>query len=749
MNRLADSRVPVIAPSARPLQAVSRGLFRQQIFRSGGSIKRLWIVTALIVAASASLHAQSGSRRLAVRDLDIEGNRAIDDFTLRASIATTESAWLARQWWTRWVGWGRRPLFDETEFRRDVLRLLVLYRQTGYVDARVDTVVTRRQDHVNIRFIITEGEPVRVTSLAVSGTEGIIPPSLLLRDLPLQQGDPFDQARLIVSTDSIRAALQNRGYPFPMVYRSFSVQYAERAAQVEFLVDPGQAARIDSIEVIGPPDLDPTLVRKTLRVRPGQRFSQEALYRSQQELYRMGVFDFVDVRLADSIPGPGDSLVTVMVQVSRGRLYSIRVGGGYGTNDCFRALASWTARNFLGGGRSLALTAGFSKIGTGAPFDASAVCPSLESEASSEEGRERLKLNYNLSAALRFPTVFSPRRSATVTIFGERFSEFQAYIRQAVGFDLSLTQQTKWNVPVTLSYSLSYGSTLADDAVFCSILNVCREEDAAIFSKDRVKATAGVLVVRDRTNSPINPTRGTVLTLEGRLASKAIGSDPEIVFGKAIAELASYHPVGRRSVFAWRVRWGSIRSLEQDIKFVPTEERFYGGGPTTVRGYRQNGLGPLVYVHEIDSLFSDSGGVIVFDRAVPEDTLVSPTGGNQMLVGNVEYRFPLSQSGRLGGVIFVDVGRVGGGSATGDPGLGLRFTPGAGVRVFTPLGPVRLDMAYNPYGPETGKLLTRTCFFRPEELTCTDLEVEEDPFTPTRTGLLRNFRVNFSIGQAF
>lgn len=698
--------------------------------------------------------------------MDIEGNRAIDDFTLRASIATTESAWLARQWWSRWVGWGRRPLFDETEFRRDVLRLLVLYRQTGYVDARVDTVVTRRQDHVNVRFIITEGEPVRVTSLAVSGTEEIIPASLLLRDLALQQGDPFDQARLIVSTDSIRAALQNRGYPFPMVYRSFSVQYAERAAQVEFLVDPGPAAWIDSIEVIGPADLDPTLVRKTLRVRPGQQFSQAALYRSQQELYRMGVFDFVDVRLADSVrSGPGDSLVTVMVQVSRGRLHSIRLGGGYGTNDCFRALTSWTGRNFLGGGRSLEITAGFSKIGTGDPFDAGfeqSVCPSLKGEARSEEGKKRLQLNYNLSAALRFPTVFSPRRSATLTISGERFSEFQAYLRQAVGFNMSLTQQTRWNVPVTLSYSLSYGSTLADDAVFCSILNVCRKQDAAIFSQDRVKATAGVLVVRDRTNSPINPTRGTVFTLEGRLASEEIGSDPEIEFAKAIAELVSYHPVGRRSVFAWRVRWGSIRSPDlrleqQDVRFIPTEERFYSGGPTSVRGFRQNELGPLVHVIEITT-FVDSAGQNLDSLPGVLETLVSPTGGNGILLANAELRFPLSRSGRLAGVVFLDLGRVVGRGIRGED-RGFRVTPGAGLRINTPLGPVRLDVAYNAHGPEQGPLFLRRCKLGPEARVCSDaIQVLDDFARPVGNGLLglgefipffKDLRMNFSIGQAF
>ena len=166
-----------------------------------------------------------------------------------------------------------------------------------------------------------------------------------------------------------------------------------------------------------------------------------------------------------------------------------------------------------------------------------------------------------------------------------------------------------------------------------------------------------------------------------------------------------------------------------------------------MRGFRQNELGPLVYVHEIDSLFSSSGDEIVFDRVV-EDTLASPTGGNQMLIANVEYRFPFSPSGRLGGVVFVDVGQVGGGSDTGEPGL--RITPGAGVRVFTPLGPLRLDVAYNTYGPETGPLLVRTCAFRPEELICTDLEEELEEFSrPVGTGLFKDLRLNISIGQAF
>ena len=243
---------------------------------------------ALAVFIAAPAVAQEGGRRLAVRELSFDGNRAIDDFTLSISISTSQSAWFARTWPFRILGFGEERFFNETEFRRDVLRILLLYRQSGYIDARVDTTVTRRADHVNVRFFITEGEPVRVESLTVTGMEHVIPTERLLRDLPLRVGDAFDRPRfLLLSTDSIRSMLMNRGYPYPAVYRSFTVQNLERTAQLGFIVHTGPAALVDSVEVIGPPDLDQELVRKVLRIQPGAPFSQRALYEGQQQLYRL------------------------------------------------------------------------------------------------------------------------------------------------------------------------------------------------------------------------------------------------------------------------------------------------------------------------------------------------------------------------------------------------------------------------------------------------------------------------------
>jgi outer membrane protein assembly factor BamA len=113
---------------------------------------------------------------------------------------------------------GKAAALRQRELRRDSPAQL-LYSQAGYPDAIIDTTVTRAPEFVEVAFGITEGEPVRITELTVTGTEGIVPPERLTRRLPLQVGDPFNRLLLGASTDTIRLAVQDRGYPFVDVFR--------------------------------------------------------------------------------------------------------------------------------------------------------------------------------------------------------------------------------------------------------------------------------------------------------------------------------------------------------------------------------------------------------------------------------------------------------------------------------------------------------------------------------------------------
>ena len=108
-----------------------------------------------------------------IRELRFEGNRAIPDEVIASAIATTNSSWFARTFLFRWLGLGEKRYFDEQEFRRDVVRIEVLYRRSGYPQALVDTTVVRDPLNVFITFRIAEGPPVRVVKLATNGLDSL------------------------------------------------------------------------------------------------------------------------------------------------------------------------------------------------------------------------------------------------------------------------------------------------------------------------------------------------------------------------------------------------------------------------------------------------------------------------------------------------------------------------------------------------------------------------------------------------
>jgi len=700
-------------------------------------VPRAFILLLLCVVARALPAQERAPGELVVRGLSFEGNRAIDDYTLKASIATSESSAWQRYWWLRapfgLFGFGEKRYFDETEFRRDVLRVELLYRQTGFFEAELDTLLRRTSEDVWITIRVREGSPVRVVAVDVQGTEGIAATRELIRDLPLRVGDPFNRFLLQASADTIRAMLANRGYPFVEIYQGFDENRPAHEARVEFTVDPGPRARVDGILVEGIDEVNPGVVRRSLGVRVGDWFRRQSLLESQRELYQTGLFSSASVTVVDSTPEEAaDSLVTVRARVTETQLRRVRAGAGYGALDCFRGLANWTGRDFLGGGRTLEITGQVSKIA------AHQLCVGDETDST------RLDLNYHVAAAFQEPFLFNRRTGAALSVFAERRSELNTFVRTAQGGEASLTRQLGWRMPLTLSYSLVFGRTVADQAIFCSLLNLCRLEDSLFNARTR-ESTLSLGFSLDRANSPLNPSRGVTLTAQARYASSLIGADSLGQFAKALLNFSSYHQVGRQAVFAWRVRAGAIIPAEigfqtRRAEFAPPSERLYAGGPNTVRGFGQNEMGPLVRVLEridFDTTVSDQGTVVRPDSLIR----TSATGGNQLFVANLELRAPLPLfAGRVNFALFVDAGGVWTSEAglTGSPGFrpGLRVTPGTGLRIVTPLGPIRLDVAYNGYDPTPGPLY---------RVVGGALVVVNPAYVPAGS----RFKFHFSVGQAF
>jgi outer membrane protein insertion porin family/translocation and assembly module TamA len=315
------------------------------------------------------------------------------------------------------------------------------------------------------------------------------------------------------------------------------------------------------------------------------------------------------------------------------------------------------------------------------------------------------------------------------TLFVERHSEFAAYLREAVGGEVALTRQIATDLPLEGSYSFSYGRTLATPATFCALLNVCSLDDQAIFGARRRRSVVSFQLVRDRSNSVNDPTDGTTLVTELRISPEILGSNEFMRFVRMAAGYTAHVPLGGEGggrVFNWRVRVGTVFAPTVTLpsgprQYVPPEERLFAGGSTTVRGFSENQLGPLVRVINPDSTLQTSA-----------------TGGTFMALSNVEARVPMRLFGvQLFGAVFVDAGMV---SERSDISLGnLRVTPGAGLRMPSMLGPIRLDVGFNPYPAQAGPL------YRQEG---NNLTLVDDDFRPSLK-LIDRFQLHLSIGQAF
>lgn len=701
-----------------------------------------WWAVALagaFAAATASSPAAAQDTLRVIRSLKFTGNKSIDKTTLSAAIGTTNSSWFARSSAVRWIGLGEKRYLDETEFRRDVLRLILLYRQTGFLEVKVDTVVIRDPKYAWITFKITEGPPIVVTSFTVTGLDSLPKPAKFTEDLPLRIGKPFNRFLFQASADSILRRLRDIGYPSADVLRNFTVDKVARTAVVSLDVLPGRFAVFGGVTVAGAARVDSSLIRQMLVPKPGDPYAQSDLEESQHNLARTDLFRFAAVTLDSASFQYNDSVAPVLVRVGEGHRYKASGGVGYATEDCFRVSAGWTDRNAFGTAHQFRLAGSLSKIGVGEPLNwglENSICSALKQDSIGSS-----LLNYTLTASMRQPRFVAPRTEATYSIFASRTSEFQIYLREEIGGAFQVVWLPRPSLPVSFTYRASFGRTFATAATYCAFFFACSPSDTAQLAQGQLGATLTGLIRSTRTNSLVDPTRGRTVAGEVTWSSPVIGASSLQRFLRLVGDVAWYRLLSPSVVLSWHLRGGILFAPTTPVgsggtNFIPPEYRFYAGGPNDVRGYDVNGLGPLVYLVQADTVtpsLIDS----VNNGTVPVS--YSPTGGNSLGIGNVELRvpFPIFPS-RLRFAIFVDAGMLWERGETDlSPAL-LRVTPGFGFRLNTPIGPLRLDLGYNGYPNQPGPLYQ-------QKDDGSIVLIQSDFTKPTGTG----WKLHFAIGQAF
>ena len=664
-----------------------------------------------LLVAHAPLSAQAPS--VEVISIQFQGNEAFPEDSLARAILNRETkcGWFSPLF--RLCAFGvEHEMLNDRELSRDILRITNFYHIRGYRDVRVDVVIARpSEDVVELSFLIDEGTPVRVASLVVEGAnvfEDFDPGA----DLPTRVGGLLNAIQLAATRDTLIQRFRNRGYPRTDVSRSWRLPSDNPyQAEVTFEVETGPHSVFGPITFVGNEELDEDVIRQLLPFEEGQEYSAVRTLEAQRNLFSIEMIQRVSiVETVDPAGLVPDSVVPLQVRITEAEVHRVRAGVGWSTSDCVNGEGRWTSRNFYGGARRLQLRARLSNL----------AAEQLRGGLCGQSGIDEFGgTNWLVSAEFSQPLV-SRAVALRTSLFFERQSLQDVFVRKAVGVDLALSQAVGANTAVTLAYRPQLTELEAAEVFFCTSFLVCTPEDVSTLQERNWLAPISVGIVRARTNNFLNPTRGYQVVVNFEHASAVTGSDFQ--YNRAFSEVTGYLETRPGQVLAARLRGGWVGAgvfslLLGGANVVHPQKRFFSGGSNSVRGFAQNQLGPRVLTVDPAQLLIPDGTdpapctpAEIMNFTCDANPLSSgafgtprPTGGSSVFEGGIEYRMAVGR--RWETAVFVDFGRIWTEQESGG-GSRVEISPGIGMRFLSPIGPLRVDLGYRFRGDENLQVVT-------------------------------------------
>jgi outer membrane protein insertion porin family len=627
-------------------------------------------VLASLLPATSRAQFDLGENEPSVKRVEIVGNTAYEDKTLKSLLRTRQKSFFHP--------WRDAPLRSDF-LRYDRVVIQDFYRRHGYLDARVDTVevVQGRGKDVVVRFALDEGPRAQVTGIDFTGTTAA-EEEALRETIPLAAGDPFDFPQVEMSHAAIESLYAERGHVIVAIRDSIEV--TSHGVRVRFDVRPGPSATLRSIVVEGTSATKPTFVAREVVLKPGDILARSRLIRSQQRIYDSGLY--TDVQFSTGEVDSAAQATDLIVSVRERRLGWVDAGIGVAykpglssqeAGDVLRLSAQVGQRNLFREAIQALATARFGiRASTKPQF------PYVR-DLFAGNRRADLSLTRGWLAGLRL--------QGTLGAFAEEVppAPERPYPYRAIGASAGLRRDLDFWTRVTLVYQplrvfSDSVAALTPDSLF-----------VRSYSSNRVV----VALDHDTRLDLFDPRRGTVAGGTAEFAGGAFSGTAQ--FLKLAGTASGYRPWGRKVTLAIRGRAGLIFSRGQGpsagledkisrLELVPVNDRFFLGGANSVRGYHDNEIGQIRIFGANDSTVSDQA-----------------RGGSFLLLGNVELRARLI--GFLGGALFLDAGNVwertedvtwrrvfslSGGAGYKD----MKYAVGGGVRIATPVGPVRLDYGW-------------------------------------------------------
>jgi len=536
---------------------------------------------------------------------------------------------------TRTDGLFRSGVLDEVLLKQDMERLEAFYKDNGYIDVSASYSVDYREKGIDINITIEENSKYLVGKVVVAGN-AVISLKDITKDLKMKEGAAYSPNNLRGDVISIQTLYFDRGYMECGVRPATLLDKEKMKIDITYTINEGILSYVNEITITGNSKTKDKVIRRELRLYPGDRFDGQKLKKSKERLYDLGYFDEV---IFDSEPTGEADKKNLAVSVKEAKTGEFSFGGGYSSVDRLIGFVEVAQRNFdimnfktfTGAGQILKLKA---EIGY-------------------------VRQNYTIS--FTEPWIFGYPYLFGFDIFSfdrdKKESLGYGYSEKRTGGDLRFGKEFTDYDRADLKYRLE---EIKIGDVSSDALQALKDEEG----KNTI-SSLGLTLTRDTTDSKFNPMQGHVLSGTAENAGGPLGGDKDFYKFTGIADF--FYNYDRKLVLELKVVGGWAKEYDDTVT-VPIYERFFAGGANTVRGYKERSIGPR------DANTGD------------------PIGGEAMLVGNAELTYPVFKNFKIAG--FYDIGNVWHSTDKDIRAEDFKAGAGVGVRVKTPIGPVKVDLGY-------------------------------------------------------
>jgi outer membrane protein insertion porin family len=510
-------------------------------------------------------------------------------------------------------------LFSPELLQSDVRMIETMYRKAGFQSTEVHSEDEQSADHdIDITIQIHEGLRSILDEITFTGNKAFTEPELW-HEAGIQADQVYSAAIIDNARDALAALYYSHGYSEAHIDTHLEFNSDANTVNVQFNITEGPRYQIGWIVVSGNAHTAEKIITRSSGLKADDPYNPEGLLEAQQKLYALGIFNRVEIATIEQDLGGYKNL---LIQVEEAKTIVVTPGLGVSEAGRFRGTLELSDNNLFGLNRTLAA---------------------------------RIRVGYRerqFQTSYREPRLFNHdiQGIAALTLDKTDHLSHGELVYQSNEVNVSLQTVRKLSKIRTLSLLASY-------------------ETVNLLGPQVVLKTPGLIqiarlgssLITDRRDNIRDPTRGNFITSSIEVADKHWGSEVNFV---SLFNQSSYYTPVRGGVLATSARVGWKPPYGGDTE-LPISERFFAGGSTTLRGFKQNEAGPYA-------------------------------GGQLMTIGNVEYRFPVKfiPIRSLRGGVFYDTGNVF--ERPSDFSLSdFTHSAGAGLRYITPIGPIRLDVGFN------------------------------------------------------